>query len=90
MRYKSRLVAQGFSQRPGIDYMETYSLEVDAITFRYLINLEAHEKREMCIMDVITTYFYVLLNQEIFMKLFEAYKDSKDTCSIKLQNRCMD
>ena len=36
-RYKARLVAQGFSQRPGIDYEETYSPVMDAITFRFLI-----------------------------------------------------
>lgn len=38
-RYKARLVAQGFSQRHGIDYEETYSPMMDAITFRYLISL---------------------------------------------------
>ena len=57
MRYKGRLVAQGFSQRPDIDYMETYSLVVDAITFRYLINLAVHEKLEMRLMDVVTAYW---------------------------------
>ena len=39
LRYKARLVAQGFSQRPGIDYEETYSPVMDVITFRYLISL---------------------------------------------------
>ena len=38
VRYKARLVAQGFSQRPGIDYAETYSPVVDAITLRYLVS----------------------------------------------------
>ena len=34
IRYKARLIAQGFSQRPGIEYEETYSPVMDAITLR--------------------------------------------------------
>ena len=34
IRYKAWLVAQGFSQRPGIEYEETYSPVMDAITLR--------------------------------------------------------
>ena len=44
IRYKARLVAQGFLQRPGIDYDETYSPVMDAITFRYLISLVVSKK----------------------------------------------
>ena len=38
LRHKARLVAQGFMQRPGIDYNETYSPVMNGITFRYLIH----------------------------------------------------
>nr|CAN61800.1 hypothetical protein VITISV_044293 [Vitis vinifera] len=51
IRYKARLVAQGFSQRPGIDYEETYSLIMDAITFRFLISLVVSEGLDMRLMD---------------------------------------
>jgi hypothetical protein len=33
VRYKTRLVAQGFTQRPDIDFNETYSLIMNGITF---------------------------------------------------------
>jgi hypothetical protein len=39
VRYKARLVAHGFTQRPDIDFNETYSLVMTRITFRYLISL---------------------------------------------------
>ena len=35
-KYKARLVAQGFSQRPGFDYNETYSPVIDMISYRYI------------------------------------------------------
>ncbi|BBH03062.1 Disease resistance protein CC-NBS-LRR class family [Prunus dulcis] len=73
-RYKARLVAQGFSQRPGIDYVETYSLVMDTITFRYLISLVVSEKLEMRLMDVITTYLYGELDTDIYMKVPEGFK----------------
>ena len=43
---------QGFSQRSGIDYEETYSPVVHATTFRYLISLAVHEGLDMRLMDV--------------------------------------
>ena len=50
VRYKARLVAQGFTQRPGIDYNETYS----GITFQYLISLPVQNCISMQLMDVVT------------------------------------
>ncbi|KAJ9539391.1 hypothetical protein OSB04_032124 [Centaurea solstitialis] len=69
IRYKARLVAQGFSQRPGIDYEETYSPVMDVITFRYLISLVVSEGLEMQLMDVVTAYLYGDLDSEIYMKV---------------------
>lgn len=51
--------------------METYSPVVDATTFRYLINLAVHEKLGMHLMDVVTTYLYDSLDDNIFMRIPE-------------------
>ena len=62
-------MAQGFSQRPRIDYEETYSLVMDAITFRYLISLAILEGLDMRLMDVVITYLYGSLDANVYMKI---------------------
>ena len=92
VRYKSRLVAQGFSQRPGVDYEKTYSPMVDATTFRFLISQAVYEKLEMCLMDVITAYLYGSLDNDIYMKIPKGLQlpdrydsNPRELYSIKLQ-----
>ena len=92
IRYKVQLVAQGFSQRPGIDYKETYSPVMDAITFRFLIILAVFEGLDMRLMDVITTYLYGSIDNDIYMKIPEGFKlpeenntKPRNMCSVKLQ-----
>jgi hypothetical protein len=66
VRYKVRLVAQGFTQRPGIDFNETCSPVMNGITFRYL----ATQKRQsLQLMDAITLYLYESLDLDIYIKV---------------------
>ena len=92
VRYKARLVEQGFSQRPGVDYEETYSPVMDAITFRYLIGSTVPENLEIHLMGVVTAYFYGSLDNEIYMKVQKGLKmpeecssKSREMYSIRLQ-----
>ncbi|KAL0284311.1 UNVERIFIED_CONTAM: Retrovirus-related Pol polyprotein from transposon RE1 [Sesamum angustifolium] len=74
VRYKVRLVAQGFTQKPGIDYTETYSPVVDATTLSFLINLSVIEQLKMQFMDVVTAYLYGSLDTDIYIRIPEGLK----------------
>ena len=65
VRYKARLVSQGFSQKPGV---------MDAITFRYLISLTAIEKLEMHLMNVLMAYLYGSLERDIYLRIPEGFQ----------------
>ena len=79
MSYKARLIAQGFSQRSKIDYEEIYSPMVDAIAFRYLISLTIFQELDMRLMDVVTTYLYGSLDNNINMKILEEFNTPQTT-----------
>ena len=74
VRYKARLAAQGFTQRPDIDYDDTYSHVMSGITFRYLISMAASLNLKMQLMDVVTAYLYGSLDWEIYMRVAEGLK----------------
>ena len=71
VRYKARLVAQGFTQQPGVDFEETYSPVMDGITFSYLISMAVNLDLTMKLMDVVTAYLYGNLDSNIYMKVPE-------------------
>ena len=47
---------------------------MDAITFRFLISLVVIESLDMCLMDVVTSYLYKSLDNDVYMK---SLKDTK-------------
>jgi Reverse transcriptase (RNA-dependent DNA polymerase) len=56
VRYKARLVIKGYAQRPGYDYMETFSPVVRMDTLRAILALVAEKGLKMQQMDVKGAY----------------------------------
>jgi hypothetical protein len=65
---KSRLVARGFTQRPGVDFDETYSPTCRVDSLRGLLSLAAHHDWEIHHMDVKSAYLNGKLNETIYMR----------------------
>jgi hypothetical protein len=67
-RYKARLVAQGRSQRFGLDYEETFSPVVRFESIRAAIALGVQHKLQLHQMDVSTAFLHGELAEEVYMK----------------------
>ena len=65
---KARLVAQGFSQVPGLDFGEVFSPVARLSTVRTVIALSAASKRKMFHIDIKSAYLNAELSEDIFMK----------------------
>ncbi|GKA70136.1 retrotransposon protein, putative, ty1-copia subclass [Tanacetum coccineum] len=75
--YKARLVANGFTQIPGIDYEETFSPVVDIRAIRILIAIAAFYDYEIWQMDVKTAFLNGYLNEEVYMEQPEGFVNQK-------------
>lgn len=97
-RYKARLVAQGYSQKPGIDYDETFSPVVHRTSLRTLLAYGVQRGMIIHQMDVVTAFLNGSLTEEIYMKQpdgFEAHGREDLVCrlnrslyGLKQSSRC--
>ncbi|KAH0847628.1 hypothetical protein FOPE_00796 [Fonsecaea pedrosoi] len=66
--YKVRLVARGFQQTEGIDYVETFAAVVKPASYRILFALSAKLGYQIHQMDVKTAFLNGSLDQPVYMK----------------------
>ena len=72
-RHKARLVAQGFSQKYGLDYDETFSPVVRCESLRTVIALAMQNGLKLHQMDVTTAFLNGKLQEEVYMKQPEGF-----------------
>ena len=67
-RYKSRLVAKGFTQEYGIDYEETFALVARISFVRALLAVAAASKWDIFQMDVKNAFLNRDLSEKVYMQ----------------------
>jgi hypothetical protein len=78
VRLKARLVARGFSQVYGIDYLDTYAPVVKLTSIRILLAIAAIYGLEIHQMDVVTAFLAGELEEEIYMEQPEGFRVRTD------------
>lgn len=83
-RYKARLVARGFTQKFGIDYLETYAPVANMVSIRMLFSYAAMKNLKMAQFDIKTAFLYGELDEEVYMEQPEGFEEGNDkVCLLK-------
>ena len=84
--YKARLVAQGFSQVPGVDYFDMFAPVVRLMSIRTVLAFAAAEDYETGQIDIKGAYLNGKLteNEVIFMKQAPGYEEAGEGGKMKV------
>ena len=97
-RFKARLVAQGYAQKYGEDYDETFSPVVRFESIRSVIALSVQRKLQLHQMDITAAFLNGELNEDVYMKQPQGFEDNnrkdyvyklkKSLYGLKQSSRC--
>ncbi|GKB94890.1 ribonuclease H-like domain-containing protein, partial [Tanacetum coccineum] len=76
-RYKARVVAKGFSQREGFDYLETFSHVVKIFTVRGMLNVAICNGWDLFQLDINNAFLYGDLSEDVYMTLPHGFNNYK-------------
>ena len=72
---QARLVALGYSQVPGVEFTDNFTLVVNVVTFRVALTRMMMEELDCMLMDVETVSLYGEIEEEIYMDVTVGMKE---------------
>ena len=84
-RFKARIVAKGFTQRPGIDFNETFAPVARFSSIRAILHLAACQDWELDQLDITTAFLNGDLDEEIFMEQPPGFEEGGPGSVCRLQ-----
>lgn len=77
-RYKARLVARGFTQEYGVDYLETFAPVLKYKSLRLMLALSATTTRKITQLDIKTAFLNADVQEDIYMQAPEGMSVNSD------------
>ncbi|KAF8689774.1 Reverse transcriptase (RNA-dependent DNA polymerase), partial [Rhizoctonia solani] len=84
-RYKAQLVAQGFSQQPGIDFDKTFAPVICLDLICSLASLANNNNWDICQLNVNAAYLHAEVDKELYMQQIPYFEDGTN-CVLKLKH----
>ena len=78
VRFKGRLVARGYTQVYGLDYLDTFAPVAKLASLRIILAIAAVEDLEIHQMDVVAAFLAGHLDEIIYMEQPEGFKQGTD------------
>lgn len=79
-RYKARLVARGFTQRPGIDFLETFAPVTSITSVRTMLAICVNRGWSLERFDVTTAFLNGCIEETLLMSAPEGIKINNNEC----------
>jgi len=73
-RYKARYVAQGYTQRAGVDYMDVWAPCPARATVRAVMAMVAADDLELHVIDIKTAYLNAPMDMDVYVQQPEGYE----------------